>query len=248
MNLLVDVGNSRLKWAQAGEKVWETAAAPLGDQSENSMLDRLWLTMPIPQRVVVASVNEDWTTRVLDSWLRERWSLAAYVVRPQRELLGVRNHYHDPTTLGADRWVALIAAHHFTDGPVCVVDCGTAVTVDALSAEGDFLGGVILPGLQLLRTGLVQATKGIRTTNGDAATCLARSTADAVAAGTLFGLAGAVERVLAEHRQALGPEMKALLTGADASRVLSKLRVGGPVTEVPDLVLRGLALIAEEEL
>ncbi len=248
MNLLVDVGNSRLKWAQAGAALWETAAAPLGDQDEDSMLDQLWLTMPVPQRVVVASVNEGWTARVLQSWLQKRWSLRAQVVRAQRELLGVRNHYHDPATLGADRWVALIAAHHLTDGPVCVVDCGTAVTLDALSAEGDFLGGVILPGLHLLRTSLVQATKGIRTTDGDAATCLARSTGDAVAAGTLFGLVGAVERVLAEHRRALGPEMRALLTGADARRVLSKLRAGGPVTEVPDLVLRGLALIPEEEL
>lgn len=248
MNLLVDVGNSRLKWAQAGAKLWETAAAPLGDQSENSMLDRLWLAMPTPQRVVVASVNEDWTSRVLDSWLRERWSLRAHVVRPQRELLGVRNHYHDPTTLGADRWVALLAAHRLTAGPVCVIDCGTAVTIDALSAEGDFLGGVILPGLHLLRTSLVQGTKSIRTSDGDAATCLALSTADAVAAGTLFGLAGAVERVLAEHREALGSEMSTLITGADASLVLSRLHAGGPVAELPDLVLRGLALIAEEAL
>lgn len=248
MNLLVDVGNSRLKWARAGAELWETAAAPLGDQVEDSMLDRLWLTMPAPQRVVVASVNEDWTSRVLDSWLRERWSLRAHTVQPQRELLGVRNHYHDPATLGADRWVALIAAHHLTAGPVCIVDCGTAVTIDALSADGDFLGGVILPGLQLLRTSLVQGTKSIRTTDGDAATCLARSTADAVAAGALFGLAGAVERVLAEHRQALGPEMTTLITGADASLVLSRLRAGGPVAEMPDLVLRGLALIAEKAL
>lgn len=248
MNLLVDVGNSRLKWARAGAGLWETAAVPLNDQVEDSMLDRLWLGMPAPQTVVVASVNDDWTSKVLERWLRQRWSRRAHVVRPQRELLGVRNHYHDPVTLGADRWVALIAAHRFTDGPVCVIDCGTAVTIDALSAEGDFLGGVIFPGLHLLRTSLVQATKGIRTHDGDAATCLGRSTADAVAAGTLFGLAGAVERVLAEHRHALGAEVRTLITGADASLVLSRLSTGRAVTEVPDLVLRGLALIAEEAL
>ncbi len=160
----------------------------------------------------------------------------------------MRNHYHDPAALGADRWAALIAAHHLTAGPVCVIDCGTAVTIDALSADGDFLGGVILPGLRLLRTSLVQGTRSIRATDGDAATCLARSTADAVAAGTLFGLAGAVERVLAEHRQALGSEMSALITGADAGLVLSKLRAEAPVAEVSDLVLRGLALIAEKAL
>jgi type III pantothenate kinase len=248
MNLLVDVGNSRLKWARAGTELWETAAAPLGDEVEDSVLDRLWLAMPAPQRVVVASVNEDWTSRVLDSWLRERWSLRAHVVRPQRELLGVRNHYRDPATLGADRWVALIAAHHLTAGPVCVIDCGTAVTIDALSADGDFLGGVILPGLHLLRASLVQGTKSIRTGDGDATTCLARSTADAVAAGTLFGLAGAVERVLAEHRQALGSEMSTLITGAEAGVVLPRLRAGGPIAEIPDLVLRGLAMIAENAL
>ena len=248
MNLLVDVGNSRLKWARAGTELWETAAAPLGDEVEDAMLDRLWMAMPAPQRVVVASVNDDWTSRVLDSWLWERWSIRAHIVRPQRELLGVRNHYHDPATLGADRWVALIAAHHLTTGAVCVIDCGTAVTIDALSADGDFLGGIIMPGLHLLRTSLVQGTKSIRTSDGNTATCLARSTADAVAAGTLFGLAGAVERVLTEHRQALGSEMSTLITGADASVILSRLRAGGPVAEMPDLVLRGLALIAEKAL
>ncbi|MEE8121368.1 MAG: type III pantothenate kinase, partial [Anaerolineales bacterium] len=120
----------------------------------------------------------------------------------------------------------------------------TALTIDALASDGRFLGGVIFPGLRVLRTSLVQAASGIPETSGCSADCVARSTDDAIAAGARFGLAGAIERILNEYRDRLGPGMKVLLTGNDASVVLSTLVQ--PVEEIPDLVLKGLAIIAEE--
>ena len=98
--------------------------------------------------------------------------------------------------------------------------------------------------LRVLRTSLVQAASGIPETSGCSADCVARSTDDAIAAGARFGLAGAIERILNEYRDRLGPGMKVLLTGNDASVVLSTLVQ--PVEEIPDLVLKGLAIIAEE--
>jgi type III pantothenate kinase len=124
-----------------------------------------------------------------------------------------------------------------------VVDCGTAVTVDALSADGEFLGGAVFPGLRLLRDSLVQGTAGIPATEGDATDCLARSTADGVAAGTLFGLAGAVERLIDEYRRTLGETTRVFLTGGDAPALAARLRAAH--TPVPDLVLKGLARIAD---
>ena len=104
-------------------------------------------------------------------------------------------------------------------------------------------GGTIFPGLRLLRDALVHGTEAIDAAEGDATHCLARSTADAVAAGALFGLAGAVERLIDEYRQALDGAMEVFLTGGDAPRLAPRLRV--PVTPVPDLVLKGLARIAD---
>jgi type III pantothenate kinase len=248
MNLLVDLGNARIKWARAQTGSWQVAAALLQDKPLDELFDNLWADVPVPQKVVVACVANPRILQAMDRWLSRHWSLQAHVVKAQRELLGVKNHYREPATLGADRWVALIAAHRMSKRPLSVVDCGTAVTIDAVSAQGDFLGGVILPGLQLLRSSLVGATQEIRETSGDDTTCLGLSTADAVAGGSAFGLAGAIERIVTEQAKQLGEGARVLLTGGDAARILPGLRVEAPVEHVPDLVLRGLALIAEEVL
>lgn len=244
MNLLVDLGNSRIKWAQSGPGLWRTAANLMPSQAIGTMLDRLWADLSAPEKVVVSSVTNVERLEDLQQWLKQRWSLRAHVVRAEKELLGVKNNYHDPTSLGADRWVALIAARRLTSRPVCIVDCGTAVTIDALSTSGDFLGGVIFPGLRLLRVSLTQATEGVHETYGDDTSCFGRSTAECVAAGSGFGLAGAIERVVWEYREQLGEAIEVLVTGADAPALLPRVRVAAK--EIPDLVLRGLALIADE--
>lgn len=241
MDLLIDLGNSRVKWACSAPGVWETGAALLPANDLQGFLDGVWAPLSTPQRVVAASVVNAVRYQELEHWVGARWSLAVERVSGQRELLGVKNHYRDPASLGADRWAALIAARHMTTQSAGVVSCGTAVTVDALSREGEFLGGVIFPGLRTLRLSLAQATDGVRATTGNDGSCFARSTGDGVAAGTLFGLVGAIERVLAEHRTRLGA-LEVILTGADAPLVAARTEL--TVSEVPDLVLRGLALIA----
>lgn len=246
MNLLVDLGNARIKWARAQPRSWQTATALLRDKALDQLFNHLWAEGPVPKKVVVACVANPEVLQAMNRWVLRHWSLKAHVVKAQREFLGVKNHYREPATLGADRWVALIAAHRMSTGPLSVVDCGTAVTIDALSAQGDFLGGVILPGLQLLRSSLVGATHEIREIDGDDTNCLGLSTADAVTGGSAFGLAGAIDRILTEQAKQLGRGVRVLITGGDATRVLPRLRVEVPVEHVPDLVLRGLALIAEE--
>jgi len=243
VNLLVDLGNSRLKWALHEAGRWHTDAALLETTDMAPLLDRVWGGMSAPRQVVVCNVSEPRRLQTLEQWVRVRWSLALRVVRSQAEQLGVRNRYREPAQLGADRWAALIGARGLTPSAACVVDCGTAVTVDALSAEGEFLGGVIFPGLRLLRGSLVQGTGGIKLADGSDADCLARSTADGVAAGTLFGLAGAVERLIHEYRRTLGDSTQVLLTGGDGPQLAPRLSVA--FTPVPDLVLRGLARIAD---
>ena len=243
MNVLIDLGNSRLKWAQQDAGRWRTDATLLESEDMAPLLDRVWGGMTPPRQVVVCSVSEPRRLRTLEHWVQTRWSLAPRIIHSQAEQLGVRNRYRDPAQLGADRWAALIGARGLTSSAACVVDCGTAVTVDALSAQGEFLGGVIVPGLRLLRESLVRGTVAIKVTDGSDADCFARSTADGVAAGTLFGLAGAVERLIHEYRRSLGETMQVFLTGGDAPQLAPRLSV--TFIPVPDLVLRGLARIAD---
>ncbi|MCR4347992.1 MAG: type III pantothenate kinase [Sulfuricaulis sp.] len=244
MNLLIDLGNSRLKWAQYGPDLWRTDAALLGNEKNiESLFGKAWEKIAKPQRVIVCSVSSPERLHAIEQWARTHWSVSIHIVRPQAEQLGVKNLYRNPQQLGADRWAALIGVRGLTGSAVCVVDAGTAVTVEALSARGEFLGGAIFPGLRLLRDSLAQGTEALPVVAGNATDCLGRSTEDGVAAGTLFGLVGAVERLIDEYRRNLGEPMEIFLTGGDATALAAHLRVS--VTPVPDLVFKGLARIAD---
>lgn len=243
MNLVFDLGNSRLKWALADPGLQPGGALPYGE----GFVDRLEATFDAyarPKRVLAVSVAAAENTELLARWLKARWNLVLEQVSAQAAQLGVTNSYAEPTRLGADRWAALIGARARASGSVCVVDCGTAVTIDALDAEGVFRGGVILPGLALQREVLLRRTRGIRAADGTASSCLARDTADAVAAGTLHGLAGAIDRILDKQAAALGAEPQVLITGGDAPAVQPCMQHAS--THVPDLVLEGVARIAAQ--
>lgn len=242
MKLLVDVGNSRLKWACAAPGLWRGGARVLPAAGLGAMLEEVWGGLEAPECVVLCTVLEPRRSGELEQWVERRWGRAPLKVQAQRELFGVINCYSDPRSLGADRWAALIAVRHGYQGPACVVDCGSAVTVDALSAQGEFLGGVILPGLAMSRRALSVGTAGVHAIEGEAGSCFARATGDAVAAGTLFGLAGAIERVIEEQCRLLGPNTRTILTGGDAVILTAHLRL--QTIHDPDLVLKGLDLIA----
>ncbi len=245
MNLLVDLGNSRFKWALAAAGVWRSGV--LGyDADLHSALEREWTGLAQPRRVVAASVGGSERAQVLSAWVRDRWSLPVHFLEAARNQLGVTNTYDEPASLGSDRWAALIAAHHLGANPACIVDCGTAVTVDALAADGVFIGGIILPGVTLMRDCLRTRSAGIRRVDGRDDNCLAHNTADGVSAGTVFGLAGAVARIVGEFRHTLGAEMRMIITGGDAPRVVAHLdgQPLPPITHEPKLVLKGLELVA----
>lgn len=243
MRFLVDFGNTRIKWAQSGSGEWRTGALVHQGQDIEVLLDAAWSTFATPSAAWMVSVADATVRKKVAQWIERRWHVPVREATSQAEQLGVVNHYRQPTALGADRWVALIGARAELPGAaVCVVDCGTAVTVDALTADGEFAGGVIIPGLGLSRSALQRGTAGVRFDEGDETSCLGRSTADAVAAGTLYALAGSIERVCQEFEQSLGESMKLLITGGDADHVAPLLR--RPARRDPDLVLRGLDRIA----
>ena len=151
---------------------------------------------------------------------------------------GVTNTYRDPAALGADRFVALIGARARVRRPALVVDAGTAMTVDALAADGRFLGGMIVPGYRLMIEALARGTVELPRADGRYAE-FARQTDDAIVSGALNALAGAVERALRALREQAGEEPSLLLTGGDLSRLAPLLAVRSPML-APQLVLEGL--------
>jgi type III pantothenate kinase len=241
VSLALDLGNSRIKWAFVENGLHDVGARDYGDNFEHT-LDGIFGACPRPARALVVTVADAVYGDTLAHWLKFRWGLELERVVARDSQLGVTNGYLEPVRLGADRWAALIGARARFPGDVCVVDCGTAVTVDVLDAQGRFRGGVILPGLELMRSCLHKRTTGVRETEGEDRSCLARRTADAVAAGTLFGIAGAIDRIIEEQAAVLGTKPQVILTGGAATQILPHLRHAAG--HAPDLVLEGVAQIA----
>jgi type III pantothenate kinase len=150
--------------------------------------------------------------------------------------------------LGADRFVGMVAAHHLANQQAClVVDCGTAVTIDAVTAEGQHLGGVILPGLQLSADALIARAQNRLSLSLENPSVFADKTARAIGGGCLFGLIGAIEGICTRMQQAQ-PQVKwvKILTGGDASFLQTWL--GESFQVIPDLLMQGLRFMTEQEL
>ena len=248
MNLLIDIGNSRLKWAVSDQDNWQTGSEQVSGSGLSVILDNIWQDVARPDKIVIASVVDPDRASQIGEWLRSRWSLSPIWVTAQKQQLGVTNCYQNPETLGADRWAALIAARNLTPKSAIVIDCGTAVTVDFLSDDGKFNGGVIFPGLSMLRKSLVTGTSNIQQHEADDSVMPACNTEQGVAAGTLQGWLGAIQHVVDNYRVKFGKEAEVIVTGGDVDKFISGLPAVAQVgaRRVPDLVLKGLALIADE--
>ncbi|UCB54558.1 MAG: type III pantothenate kinase, partial [Thiotrichales bacterium] len=159
--LTIDIGNTRVKWAlwERG-RITRSGSTHLSKQEPATAFET-WNTLPRQDHVIAACVAGERVERALDEWTRSHWSVQTEFLRSTAQLNGVRNAYPDPAQYGVDRWAALLGAHALYDVPVCIIDTGTAITVDLLDAEGIHRGGRILPGLQMMREALVRCTDGI---------------------------------------------------------------------------------------
>lgn len=246
MSLLIDIGNSRIKWSELQDGRLSQMHAAVYDQGDVGDWCAAHLAgRPQPGAVLVSNVAGITVAGALSAWCRDHWRLTPWFARTEIRAGGVSNGYTDSSQLGVDRWLALIAARRITSVPVCVISCGTAVTVDAMNAAGEHLGGVIAPGLELMRMALNTATLGARTTGPlSADLALGRSTDTGIASGGTYALVGLIERVVAELRQQVADDIQCLMTGGGAGSLAPLCRV--PLRVIDDLVLRGLVHYAEE--
>src|SRR2546423_4676028 len=197
MILAVDCGNSRLKWGLHENGGWREAGAVLVSQLAG--LEKSWRRLAPADKVVVANVAGQSVRKRLENLFARR-SLVPAWVKAKRYECGVTNGYRRPDQLGPDRWAALIAAWSILRGPCLVVAAGTATTVDVLRGDGRVVGGVILPGLDLMKRSLARGTAELPLARGRFS-AEPRNTADAIETGCLLAQAGAIERAFAamEH-------------------------------------------------
>lgn len=235
--VLLDAGNSSLKWAVVEDGQWRAQG-----RSDYADLSVLKTQLTAGTACFIASVADPAHEREMAALLQVA-GIAPTWLKTEAAFADVENAYLNPQQLGVDRWMGLIGARQRTREAVLVVSAGTAMTVDALSAAGEFLGGLIVPGVTLMRQALRQGTACVADTAGEWQV-FPRSTADAVQSGIVGALCGAVARQHARLAETAGATPRCLLTGGDAGMLLRHLTV--PAELVPALVLEGMDCVARE--
>jgi len=236
MILAIDIGNTRLKWG-----VWDGPDAGIRAPGalEHAELDRLndvWRDLASPSAIAIASVAGSSVNERVGAALA-RFAVAPKWLASPARACGITNRYENPAQLGIDRFAALVAAHARHRGECLVVTAGTATTIDVLAADGIFRGGLILPGLELMKRALAENTAGLPLARGTFR-AEPRNTADAIESGCLHAQAGAIERMRAQ----LGREARCFMTGG-AVEVIAPM-LGFSATIVEHLVLEGVGRLA----
>lgn len=239
MNILaVDIGNTRIKWGYSESGGWVRQGWLATARAAELAAELAGL--PVAQRTVISNVAGAAVRVHVASALNAAAPAPLWITGTAAQC-GVSSGYAAPETLGPDRWAALIGAWHLTGAACVVVNVGTTMTVDALSAEGVFLGGCIVPGATLMRDALARDTANLAAREG-AFSYFPDNTGDAIFSGAVNALAGAVERMARYLEESAGAAPPVLLSGGGAT--LIEKRLNAPVTLVDNLVLEGLLQIA----
>lgn len=249
--LLLDVGNTRLKWGVHDDNAIRRTGHIAQDKIQEHGLQML--TTRLPRRVDavwVSNVSGNSFAMRLSGVIGMHCNCDAHFARSERRGWGITNAYRQPRRLGVDRWVAMVAAFNDVKSSCLVVDAGTALTLDALDSDGVHLGGQIIPGAATMMASLANVTSDIphvtRTAKRGASdsNVFGRNTAAAVREGANNAVIGAIDRAVRLLRSS-GYRPKIILTGGGASSILDAL-VAKPLHR-PHLVLHGLAHMLEND-
>lgn len=245
MILEMDMGNTRIKWRIRDGGIKLSQGFVGTEESLTSLSGVLNPYLGAIQSVLVVSVVGDQLEQKLVAW-----SIASLGVRPQFVRTGficgaVRNGYHEPLMLGADRWLAINAAYRLTMDTCVVISFGTATTLDLLASDGEHLGGFIAPGFGLMLATLTSAAREVRLESSSSELSLSPgiTTTDAVYSAIAAMLTGLIDNGVRQLRaHSCDVECQIVFTGGDAERFLPfypQARL------VPDLVLDGIACVLE---
>lgn len=240
MNLLLDLGNSRIKWglAEGGGGMAHIGACEWGADVAGT-LHAAWAALPPAHTACAASVVDGGREAAVAGAVLARFGRPVAWVRTPREACGVRNGYAEPTALGVDRFLAMVAARADGLAPCVLASAGTALVLDALDGDGRHLGGLIAPGAVLMQQSVRAATAGVRPPSPGNVRNAAVTTADALASGCWQACAALIDRFTARMAGALGGAPNLLLGGGDAQALLPL--VDHAAVAYPDAVLKGLA-------
>lgn len=242
MKLLLDIGNSRLKIALYDQCLLGSMSAKSHNGDAERIADCLSDYESQAQVCIATVLSESFKAALADA-VRARGFSAPDFVEVAQDEHGVHVAYPRPNLLGVDRWLSMVASRQLSHSDTVIVDCGTAVTFDAINRDGQHLGGLIMPGLSTMIRSLFERTARIpRVSSEHDSTLFATDTESAVYAGCLRALAAAIDGICLDMETKLECGARRLICGGDAELLMTKLR--GHYHWHPDLVLQGMAIVA----
>ncbi|MDV6344465.1 type III pantothenate kinase [Nitrosomonas sp. Is37] len=240
--LAIDSGNTTIKWGLHNGNDWHERG--IVAQNQRLLLSQIWQDVPEPSAIIVSNVAGSSAEAALLN-LFAIWKAIPHWISATAYQCGVRNHYSNPAQLGSDRWAALIAAWRMRQQGCLVVNVGTAMTVDTLSDRGEFLGGIILPGFNLMKQALANQTALLTLKEGRFQD-FPVNTADAIHSGVVHALTGALDHMYTLLSANLGRDtLNCIISGGGAALLLPYIKI--PTMIVDYLVLEGLKVIAQEK-
>lgn len=240
--LLIDIGNTRLKWGvDTREGFRFGGVADSSVATIEPLFRRDWASLD-PDYVLLSCVGQADIEQHIIETAHSLWGIRGESLVSPPRACGLTNAYAQPATLGSDRWAAMVAAFQEVKGPVCVVSCGTALTLDAVDGNGQHCGGLILPGFRLQQQCLLKGTQLTfeRNPAPSGVTALGRSTEQCIQYGTALAVSCVVTDTFTRLQQD-HPGIQLILTGGDARILRDQLSFDSRL--MPHLVLQGLALI-----
>lgn len=249
MILLVDIGNSAIKWActETFENLVNADFEFYTHTRLSEVLDSIWIKIDNPEQILVSNVSGKEVEQSVTQWCQDNWQLEPVYLQVEDNVCGVKLAYKDISQLGVDRWLAIIAAWNKIQHALCVVDCGTAVTVDGVTGSGQHLGGMILPGIELMQQSLLERASGIsKIKHMMGNEQLADNTQQGIASGTTMAIVALIDRMVKNMQKDLDSNLACIITGGGAKNILHLL--GSHFEYDPHLVLHGLKWTGKDKI
>ena len=234
--MLLDCGNSRLKWTQWDGRTFSAIAHC--DRQACLDLDAVWCAYTGVLRVIACNVSSDQIVNTVNAWCHKH-QIAIDWIESTYPFTHLSHTYQQPTKLGNDRWVAMAGARQHYPGLICLVDCGTATTFDVVDASGQHRGGAIVPGISTMRKALAQHAYDLPLVD-DAQVSVANNTHEAIGGGTRLAVVAFIDRLTAETGLRYHSPTTLLLCGGEANSIYPLLEQRAIVD--PLLVFKGLVL------
>jgi type III pantothenate kinase len=240
--MYIDIGNSRIRFAsdeQAADGL--VNAFDYNIDTLLSVFHRYSAGQQVPARVLVANVAGDTMATLVTGFCQQAWSVMPEYLQSTRVVCGVTNAYINPAQLGVDRWLAIIAAWNKYRDYICIIDCGSAVTVDLVCADGQHQGGYIIPGSYMMQQSLLNSTGQIALATGYHFSGQAgRSTDECVYNGTTYAIAAFIEYIMQSLNDSGQQTYHCVITGGGAEPIMKILKID--FHHEPMLVMTGIRL------